>query len=87
MSNGDSFNKVINDIIQNGDEGSKYAKGNRSLKFDNWILLDNFVSKSNQRMDARSKALQSHSKRSRKHMSMRQHRKCGTFDLPKEFYK
>ncbi|XP_010922615.1 ribonuclease MRP protein subunit POP4 [Elaeis guineensis] len=83
---GDSLNKVINDIIQKGDEGIKYAKGTRSLKFDNWILLDNFVSKSNQRMDTRAKALQSHSKRSRKHMSMRQHRKCGTFDLPKEFY-
>ncbi|XP_026666320.2 uncharacterized protein LOC103722396 isoform X2 [Phoenix dactylifera] len=85
-SGGDTFNKVVNDIIRKGDEGSKYAKGIRSLKFDNWILLDNLVSKSNERVEARAKALQSHSKRSRKHMSMRQHRKCGTFDLPKEFH-
>ncbi|XP_073100144.1 uncharacterized protein [Elaeis guineensis] len=34
-----------------------------------------------------AEALQSHSKRSRKHRSMRQHEKCETFDLPKEFYK
>ncbi|XP_038988336.1 uncharacterized protein LOC103708918 isoform X1 [Phoenix dactylifera] len=37
--------------------------------------------------DAKAEALQSHSKRSRKPMSMRQHGKCGTFDLSKEFYK
>lgn len=83
----DTVSKVINDIVQKGGEGSKYAKRGKSLRIDNWILLDNFVPKDDSLMDARLKALRSHSKRSKKHMSRRQHRKCGSFNLPNEYHK
>ncbi|XP_072993166.1 ribonuclease MRP protein subunit POP4 isoform X2 [Typha latifolia] len=83
----DVVHKVVHDIIQKGEEGGKFARGAKTLKMDNWVLLDNFVAKGDGLKDARSKALVSHSKRSRKHMSMKQHRKCGSFDLPKEFHK
>ncbi|XP_072993165.1 ribonuclease MRP protein subunit POP4 isoform X1 [Typha latifolia] len=82
----DVVHKVVHDIIQKGEEGGKFARGAKTLKMDNWVLLDNFVAKGDGLKDARSKALVSHSKRSRKHMSMKQHRKCGSFDLPKEFH-
>ncbi|CAL9153794.1 unnamed protein product [Musa hybrid cultivar] len=82
----DTVSKVINDIVQKGGEGSKYAKRGKSLRIDNWILLDNFVPKDDSLMDARLKALRSHSKRSKKHMSRRQHRKCGSFNLPNEYH-
>ena len=86
-SSGDSVNKIVFDLLQHGDKGHKYTKGSVAMKIDNWVLLDNFVSKDSSLMDARAKALQSHSKRSKKHMTMRQHRKCGSLDLPKEFHK
>lgn len=85
-SSGDSVNKIVFDLLQHGDKGHKYTKGSVAMKIDNWVLLDNFVSKDSSLMDARAKALQSHSKRSKKHMTMRQHRKCGSLDLPKEFH-
>ncbi|RWV88233.1 hypothetical protein BHE74_00041268 [Ensete ventricosum] len=82
----DTVSKVIDDIVQKGGEGSKYTKRGKSLRIDNWILLDNFVPNDDSLMDARLKALRSHSKRSRKHMSRRQHRKCGSFNLPNEYH-
>ncbi|WOK95407.1 hypothetical protein Cni_G04114 [Canna indica] len=79
-------NAIFNDIVAKGAEGNKFLKRGKSLKIDNWILLDNYVPKDGNLKDARLKAIKSHSKRSRKHMSRRQHRKCGSFDLPKEFH-
>jgi len=74
------------DLLQHGDKGHKYTKGSIAMKIDNFVHLDNFVPRDGSLMNARVKALQSHSKRSKKHMTMRQHRKCGSLDLPKEFH-
>lgn len=83
----DTVNKIVNDIVAKGDEASKYTRHGKSLKIDNLVFLDQLISKDNSLKDARLKALMSHSKRSRNHMSKRQHRKCGSFNLPSEFHK
>ena len=81
------MNRVIRDILLSGDKGYQYAKGSRNVKFDSWILLDNFVPKNAVSANSRVKALKNHSNRSKKHMSMREHRQCGSFHLPEEFHK
>uniref|UniRef100_A0A6V7QRK0 Uncharacterized protein n=1 Tax=Ananas comosus var. bracteatus TaxID=296719 RepID=A0A6V7QRK0_ANACO len=83
----DAVHIIVGDIIGKGEEAGKFARGAKSLKLDNWILLDNYVAKNGGLADARMRALKSHSKRSKKHMSMKQHRKVGSFNLPKEFHK
>ncbi|KAL6534212.1 hypothetical protein OROHE_013137 [Orobanche hederae] len=76
-------NRVLHDILQHGDAAQKYNQGSRNLKIENNILLDNFVPKNG----PRARALQNESKRSKKHMSLKQHKRSGLFDLPKEFHK
>lgn len=83
----DAVHRIVSDIIGKGEEAGKFARGAKSIKLDNWILLDNYVAKNNGLADARMRALKSHSKRSKKHMSMKQHRKVGSFNLPEEFHK
>ncbi|KAG6515465.1 uncharacterized protein LOC121971008 isoform X1 [Zingiber officinale] len=83
----DTVSKIVNDIVAKGDEANKYTRHGKSLKIDNLIYLDQLISKDDSLKDARLKALMSHSKRSRNHMSNRQHRKCGSFNLPREFHK
>lgn len=84
---GNTVSRVLHDLLQSGDSAQKYMQGSRSMKIDNWILLDNVVQDRGRSLDARIRALQTHSKRSKKHMSMKQHRRCGSLDLPQEFYK
>ncbi|KAJ0960064.1 hypothetical protein J5N97_000179 [Dioscorea zingiberensis] len=84
---GEDVNKVVRDILMSGEKGYQYAKGSRNVKFDSWILLDNFVPKNVALANSHVKALKGHSNRSRKHMSMRKHRECGSFHLPQEFHK
>ncbi|BAT74364.1 hypothetical protein VIGAN_01201900 [Vigna angularis var. angularis] len=62
-------------------------QGSGNMKIDNWILLDNFVQGRVLSSGSQTRALQIHSKRSKKHMSMRQHKKCGSLYLPQEFQK
>ncbi|XP_077212334.1 ribonuclease P family protein [Tasmannia lanceolata] len=79
--------KIVNELLQNGDSAQKYTQGSKSIKIGNWLLLDSLVHGRSASTDARSRAgLRSHSKRSKGHMSLRQHRKCGSFDLPVEFH-
>ncbi|KAJ6804675.1 uncharacterized protein M6B38_184200 [Iris pallida] len=85
-SNVDVVDNVVFNLLQHGDKGLKYTRGSIDMKIDKGLLLDNFVPRGGSLADARVKALKSHSKRSKKHMSMRQHRECGSFDLPKEFH-
>lgn len=80
-------NKIVRELFQRGDSAQKYLHGSKSIKFDNWILIDNAVQGRRASVGSRKKALQCKSKRSRIHMSMRQHRKCGSFNMPKEFHK
>ncbi|KAL6574809.1 hypothetical protein OROMI_012094 [Orobanche minor] len=77
-------NRVLHDILQRGDAAQKYNQGSKNLKIENNILLDNFVPKNGM---PRARALHNESKRSKKHMSLKQHKRSGLFDLPKEFHK
>ncbi|VFQ59315.1 unnamed protein product [Cuscuta campestris] len=78
---------VLHELLQHGDSAKKYIHGSRSVKMDNYILLDNVVPKSCMSNDASLRALKSQSKRSKRHMSLKQHKKCKSFDLPPEFHK
>lgn len=78
-------NKFMHDLLLNGDCSQKYMKGTQNMKFDDWFLLDNLAPKVSS-TNERAKSLQSHSRRSKKHMSLKQHRKCGSLNLPQEFH-
>lgn len=79
--------KILHYLLQNGDAAQKYMQGSRSKKIDNVILLDNYVQKQSMPTGSRLRALQMHSKRSKKHMSMKQHKKHGSLHLPRELHK
>ncbi|XP_024028738.1 ribonuclease P protein subunit p29 [Morus notabilis] len=79
--------KILHNLLQNGDSAQKYMQGSRSKKIDNVILLDNYVQGRRMPTGSRLRALQIHSKRSKKHMSMKQHKKHGSLDLPRELHK
>uniref|UniRef100_M0ZNE8 Ribonuclease P family protein n=1 Tax=Solanum tuberosum TaxID=4113 RepID=M0ZNE8_SOLTU len=79
-------NDILHDLLQHGDSAQKYMQGSKNVKVDNWILLDSVVQKSSIATGARSRALQRQSKRSKRHMSIRQHKKFGSFDLPQEYH-
>ncbi|CAA2987226.1 ribonuclease P subunit p29 [Olea europaea subsp. europaea] len=76
---------ILHQLFQHGDSAQKYMQGSKSMKIDNFILLDNFVPKSSSSR-SRIQALKSHSKRSKKHMSLKQLKKCGSFNLSHEFH-
>ncbi|WMV44779.1 hypothetical protein MTR67_038164 [Solanum verrucosum] len=79
-------NDILHDLLQHGDSAQKYMQGSKNVKVDNWILLDSVVQKSSIATGARSRALQRQSKRSKRHMSLKQHKKFGSFDLPQEYH-
>ncbi|KAK9168974.1 hypothetical protein Syun_001114 [Stephania yunnanensis] len=80
---GNVVDDILHELLQSGDAAQKYMQGSRSMKIDNWILLDNVV----QGRGARSSASKNLSKRSKRRMSLKQHRKYGSFDFPQEFHK
>ncbi|XP_066361634.1 ribonuclease MRP protein subunit POP4-like isoform X2 [Miscanthus floridulus] len=78
---------VIYDIIQKGGDAGKITKGAKKLKLEKGILLDNYVQRGPRLVDAQARSLLIHSKRSKRHMSLKQHKKCGSFDLDGTFHK
>ena len=84
---GSSIDSILHELLQKGDLAQKYLHGSRSMKIDNWILLDNYVQERGVSSGSHTRALQIHSKRSRKHMSMKQHKRHGSLELPQEFHK
>uniref|UniRef100_I1PWJ6 Uncharacterized protein n=1 Tax=Oryza glaberrima TaxID=4538 RepID=I1PWJ6_ORYGL len=78
----DVVHNVVYDIIQKGGDARKITKGAKKLKLEKGILLDNYVHRGPRLVDAQAKSLLIHSKRSKRHMSLKQHKKCGSFDLP-----
>ncbi|TKW26779.1 hypothetical protein SEVIR_3G213500v4 [Setaria viridis] len=78
---------VIYDIIQKGGDSGKITKGAKKLKMEKGILLDNYVQRGPRLVDAQARSLLIHSKRSKQHMSLKQHKKCGSFDLDGTFHK
>ena len=79
--------KILHELLQSGDSAQNYMQGSRRMKLDNRIHLDNKVQECKMPGIAFTQALQSHSKRSKKHMSMKQHKKHGSLDLPPELHK
>lgn len=79
--------KILHELLQHGDVAQKYMQGSRSIKVDNWVLLDNFVQGRGVSTGSQIRALQVHSRRSKRHMSMKQLKKCGAFELPKQLHK
>ncbi|KAK9121519.1 hypothetical protein Syun_019136 [Stephania yunnanensis] len=77
---GNVVDDILHELLQSGGAAQKYMQGSRSMKIDNWILLDNVV----QGRGARTNASKNLSKRSKRHMSLKQHRKYGSFDFPIE---
>lgn len=84
---GRSIDGILHELLQKGDAAQKYMQGSRNMKIDNWILLDNYVHGRVLSSGSQTRALQLHSKRSKKHMSMKRHKKDGSLDLPQEFQK
>ncbi|XP_050227573.1 ribonuclease MRP protein subunit POP4 [Mercurialis annua] len=84
---GSKVDMILHDLLQHGDSAQKYMQGSRNKKLDNWILLDNYVQGRGKSTNSRIRALEAHSKRSKKHMSMKQHKKCGSLNLPQHSLK
>ncbi|XP_073146587.1 ribonuclease MRP protein subunit POP4 [Henckelia pumila] len=78
---------ILHDLFQHGDSAQKYIQGSKSMRIENTILLDNYVEKRGFSNHSSVQVHQKSSKRSKKHMSLKQHKKKGTFDLPEEFHK
>lgn len=73
--------RILHEILQSGDSAQNYMQGSRRMKIDNRVHLDNKVQ---ERSMSSSMALTKASKRSKKHMSMKQLKKLGSLDLPQE---
>ncbi|XP_050381396.1 ribonuclease MRP protein subunit POP4 isoform X2 [Argentina anserina] len=76
---------VLHELFQSGDSAQKYMQGSKRKDIGNWMLLDNYV-KGRGASGFRARALQRNSKRSRKRMSMKQQKKNGLFDFPRELH-
>ncbi|KAK4419168.1 hypothetical protein Salat_2329600 [Sesamum alatum] len=81
-----TVDRVLHELFQHGDSAQKYMQGSKTMKIENTILLDNYVQKSGKSTGGLMRALKNGSKRSKKHMSVKQHKQSGSFDLPKEFH-
>ncbi|KAL0375112.1 UNVERIFIED_CONTAM: hypothetical protein Sradi_3426900 [Sesamum radiatum] len=82
-----AVDRVLHELFQHGDSAQKYMQGSKSMKIENTILLDNYVQRNGMSSGGLTRALKNGSKRSKKHMSVKQHKRSGTFDLPEEFHK
>ncbi|KAF9590022.1 hypothetical protein IFM89_030172 [Coptis chinensis] len=79
----EKVDNTLHELFQKGDVAQNYMHGSKVINIDNRFLLDGFVQGRGASV-ARFKAKQGHLKRCRRHMSMKQHRKCGSFDFPLE---
>ncbi|OMP08163.1 hypothetical protein COLO4_06720 [Corchorus olitorius] len=84
---GSMADKILHELLQSGDSAQKYLQGSRSVKIDNWILLDNYVQGRAMSTGSHIRALKIHSKRSKRHMSMKQLKKSGVLKLPQALQK
>ncbi|KAH9298994.1 hypothetical protein KI387_030676, partial [Taxus chinensis] len=84
---GDTISVILHDILRSGDLADKDTEEEIDKIQDKYLALENPTSQRNAYNRARHKALHSSGKRSQKHMSMRQHRHCGSLDFPKKYQK
>eukprot|EP01018_Ginkgo_biloba_P014348 Gb_07057 [translate_table: standard] len=83
---GGAIHGVVHDLLKSGNNTDKYIEGALTkILQDQFILLDNATLPGSASARARVRALRSLGKRSKKHMSMRQHRQCGSFDFPRKY--
>ncbi|KAL5711347.1 ribonuclease P [Ranunculus cassubicifolius] len=85
LSSNQMVDNVLHELLQNGD-AVRYGGGIGNKKLDGWLHLDS-VAKRDPEAIRKAKDLKSHLKRCTMHMSMKQHKKCGSFDLPQELHK
>ncbi|XP_023156148.1 ribonuclease P protein subunit p29 isoform X2 [Zea mays] len=64
-----------------------YLKFGSFNGIDPIVPLDNYVQRGSRLVDDQARSLLIHSKRSKRHMSLKQHKKCGSFDLDGTFHK
>lgn len=83
---GTRVDRFMHELLQKGDSAPKYMHGSRSMKVDSVILLDNYVKGRSGFVVSRIRALRTHSKRSKLHMSTKKHKKCGSFDLSQDLH-
>jgi len=83
---GTIVDKVLHNLLRSGDSAQKYLQGTKSVKLDNYILLDNFV-QSRSSASGSKKASQKDSKRSKSRMSMKRLKKSGALHIPKDLQK
>ncbi|KAK7861598.1 ribonuclease p protein subunit p29, partial [Quercus suber] len=65
---GDMVDKILHELLQNGDMAQKYTQKSRKIHIDHFILLDNYVQGRGVTTGSHIRALRMHSKRSKKHM-------------------
>jgi len=83
---GDTIKGILHDILLSGDGADNYTRGASDINVqDKFVFFDNPTFQGNASAKARLRALRSRGKRSQKHMSMRQHRQCGSFDFPRKY--
>lgn len=75
---------LMHELLQKGDAAHKFMHGSRSMKVDNWILLDNYVQPQKLSSIIKDKEVEKDSKRSKKRLSMKKLKKHGCLDMPKE---
>ncbi|XP_023640635.1 uncharacterized protein LOC17890010 [Capsella rubella] len=83
---GTIVDKVLHNLLRSGDSAQKYLQGTKSVKLDNYILLDNFV-QSRSSASGSKKVSQKDSKRSKSRMSMKRLKKSGALHMPKDLQK
>ncbi|KAG7574722.1 Ribonuclease P/MRP subunit p29 [Arabidopsis suecica] len=83
---GTIVDKVLHNLLRSGDSAQKYLQSTKSVKLDNYILLDNFV-QSRSSASGSKKASQKDSKRSKSRMSMKRLKKSGALHMPKDLQK
>ncbi|KAK9713935.1 hypothetical protein RND81_06G059500 [Saponaria officinalis] len=81
-----AVDKLFHELFRKGDSSHKFIQGSKSIKVDYHINLDNCYKKTNT-AGACLRALHANSKRSKKHMPMKQLKKIGLLDLPQESHK
>ncbi|CAN6470920.1 unnamed protein product [Victoria cruziana] len=78
--------KIVNNLLENGDKAEHYRRGLLRTRMDHTLLLDTYVPQKGASIKSRRRLSQKRTKRSKHHMSLKQHRRCGSFDVPREFH-
>ncbi|XP_019082881.1 PREDICTED: uncharacterized protein LOC104699757 [Camelina sativa] len=85
---GTIVDKVLHNLLlRSGDSAQKYLQGSKSVKLDNYILLDKFVQSRPSASGSKKTSSQKDSKRSKTRMSMKRLEKSGALHMPEYLQK